>query len=58
MPVSGLKRKRITITIPVPAYDSLQALVAESGLTVPNYVRRLVMHHLWDLEIKNQRDKP
>lgn len=46
MAVSGIKRERITITIPASAYRQLYFLAKKSKQTVPEYVRKLVLDRL------------
>lgn len=48
MSVSGIKRKRITIDIPLPAYENLRKLAAEKGITVPSYIKWLIAQHLYE----------
>ena len=42
MAVSGIKRKQITISIPVVAYDSLVDLARRNGVSVSEYGRQLL----------------
>ena len=48
MPVFGIKRKGITIEIPLPAYENLQKLAGEKDVTVPGYVKQLIAQHLYE----------
>ena len=48
MSVSGIGRKRITIEVPLPAYENLQKLAAERDVTVPVYLKWFVGQHLYE----------
>ena len=41
-----IKRKRVVLTLPLPAYEQLQRLAKETERTIPGYVRFLITQHL------------
>jgi len=48
MPVYGIEKKNITVSLPVAAYQSLCGLAKQRGQTPAQYIRSLVMQHLAD----------
>lgn len=42
MPVCGVERKRISFTVPILAYESLEQLARKEGVSINQYSRRLV----------------
>ena len=55
MAVSGIPRKRITITIPTSDYELLRVVAKEKNTTATGYVRRLVIHHLWNKRVEQYK---
>lgn len=49
MGVSGIKRKKISVAVPIATHQQLQKLALESGRTVPGYVRYLIHKNLISL---------
>ena len=41
-----IERKRVVLTLPLPAYEQLQRLAKETERTIPGYVRFLITQHL------------
>ena len=41
-----IERKRVVLTLPLPAYEQLQRLAKETDRTIPGYVRFLITQHL------------
>lgn len=52
MAISGVPRKRITITILAAEYELLQMVAKERKMTATGYIRRLVTHHLWNKKVE------
>ncbi len=52
MAISGVPRKRITITILAADYELLQLIAKEMDVTAAGYIRRLVTHHLWNKKVE------
>ena len=48
MPVYGIEKKNITVSLPVAAYQSLCGLAEQRGQTPAQYIRSLTMQHLAD----------
>lgn len=46
-----IKTKAIHVSLPEPAYQQLQQIAAESGRTVPGYVRYLIIQDFQRLEL-------
>ena len=41
-----IERKRVVLTLPLPAYEQLQRLAKETDRTIPGYIRFLITQHL------------
>ena len=46
MTVAKIERKRITVSLPIAAYNSLEVLSQKEGLSVHEYTRRLVQREI------------
>lgn len=46
MPVFGIERKSVTLSLPAAAYRSLQRLAEKEGMTVPGFVRGMIVRRL------------
>ena len=58
MPVCGVKRERITISLPIAAYNSLEQLAQKEGLSVPQYSRRLLEREIMKRNLPLYWQKP
>lgn len=47
--MSGLRQKKITLSVSLVTYQQIEKLAEQRGIMVSDYIRKLVIQHLIDL---------